>query len=543
MKNLLFILFFFPLLSYSQGFTNFELNPNGDVSLGDIVVVNDKLYFSAATIGSNQTGLWVTDGTTNQTMLFSQVFHGGNLFQYDLAALNGKLFFHGEPTPDDQVNGIELWTSDGTTAGTQLLVDINPGPESSQISKMVQLGNELFFAASDGTNGLELWKTDGTANGTMMVKDIQPGENSSSPTNFTIVGSTLFFQASDGLSGSELWKTDGSSEGTEMVLDIYPGALGSGIGNLTPFGTQLVFSGNNGTSGQELWITDGTATGTIQILDINPGNGASYPSYMTVLGDQFFFSADDGINGIELWISDGSNTGTQILKNINPGAEDAYPEGFASFNNKVYFAATDGSNGYEIWETDGTESGTIMLKDIFPGAEGSNPTDLVPYGANLYFTASSNGTDRHLYQCDGTASGTISIAPPSATNSNPMEGSGLSLSAIYHGDLYFTANFDSGGRELWRLSDSETVIEDTETNTHLHVFPNPTAGIAYLEIKEPVSHVEIEVFTLLGELVAYQIHYQGGIIPIQWEGAQGIYLLTVKADKKTFRTKIIKANK
>lgn len=540
MKQLLFILCLLPLGSFSQSFTEFALNPNGDISLGDFVEANGKLYFSAATLSNNQTGLWVTDGTLNQTKLFSQVFHGGNLFQYDLATLDGKLFFHAEPTPGDPVNGIELWTSDGTTAGTQLLMDINPGPAPSEISPMIEFNNELYFAANDGTHGLELWKTNGTASGTVMVKDIQPGEFGSLPTNFTVVDSLLFFRAFDEVNGYEIWKTDGTTTGTEMVIDLNPGAFGSGGVNLTAYGTKLLFSGSDGITGQELWITDGTAAGTVQIADVNPGSGNSFPSYMTVKEDQIYFSANDDVNGIELWVSDGTPAGTQLVKDINPGSEHSYPGSFLAFNDKVFFTATDGSNGYEVWVTDGTESGTSLLEDIFPGADGSNPTGLLQYGANLYFTASPNATDRQLYQSDGSANGTNIIAPADATNSNPMSGSLLSLSAIYQNDLYFTAHFTDNGRELWRLSDSGTAIEEADILQGMEVFPNPFTDVIYVEMESPVFEVEIEVLTLPGQVVYRQSHVGGRTIPVRWEGTPGVYLLHVMADGESITRKIVR---
>lgn len=539
-QYILFLFLLLPLWSFSQSFTEFAINPKGDVSLGDLVEADGKLYFSAATLSNNKTGLWVTDGTLNQTLLFSQVFHGGNLFQYDLATLNGKLYFHGEPTPNDPMNGIELWTSDGTAAGTQLLVDINPGPAPSEVSAMIEFGNELFFAANDGTHGLELWKTDGTANGTMMVKDIQPGGNGSLVTNFTVVGSTLFFRAFDDVNGYEIWKTDGTRAGTTLVIDLNPGNFGSGAVGLTAHGTKLLFSGSDGTTGQELWITDGTAAGTVQIVDVNPGSGHSFPSHITVKQGQIFFAANDGVNGNELWVSDGTPSGTQLVKDINPGAGQSYPASFVVFNGKVYFAATDGSNGYEVWVTDGTGPGTSMLADIFPGVDGSNPSDLLQYGPNLYFTANTNATDRQLYQSDGSASGTRIIAPPSATNNNPMTGSTFSLSAIYQGDLYFTANFNAEGRELWRLSDSGTAIEDADVSQRIKVFPNPSADVIYVEMEASVSQVEISVLTLLGQVVSRQIHIGGGTIPVRWEGIPGMYLLRVQADGETSSRKIMR---
>ncbi|MDP5171499.1 MAG: T9SS type A sorting domain-containing protein [Bacteroidia bacterium] len=540
MKQLIFLLFLLPLGGFSQSFTEFALNPNGDVSFGDFVEANGKLYFSAATLSNNKTGLWVTDGTLNQTMLFSQVFHGGNLFQYDMATLNGKLIFHAEPTPNDPVNGTELWTSDGTTAGTQLLVDINPGPEPSLISAMIQLGDELFFSADDGTHGEELWKTDGTVAGTMMVKDIQPGENGSLPTNFTVVGSTLYFRAIDEVNGFEIWKTDGTSAGTELVIDLNPGNFGSGGVNLTAFGTQLLFAGSDGTTGQELWITDGTAAGTVQVADVNPGGGNSFPSDITVNQGQIYFSANDGVNGVELWVSDGTATGTQLVKDLNPGAAHAYPAELLAFHDKVYFAATDGINGYEIWMTDGTEAGTTLLLDVFTGADGSNPSDLLQYGTNLYFTASTNASDRQLYQSDGSPAGTQIIAPASATNSNPMIGSVFSLSALYQGDLYFSASFTAEGRELWRLSDSGTAIEEAAIFQGMKIFPNPGADLIYVEMAASATQVEIEVLTLLGQVLSQQSHVGGGAIPVQWQGSPGLYLLRVQADGETTTRKIVR---
>ncbi len=38
-----------------------------------------------------------------------------------------------------------------------------------------QIGNITYFNADDGINGRELWRTDGTPAGTQLVKDINPG--------------------------------------------------------------------------------------------------------------------------------------------------------------------------------------------------------------------------------------------------------------------------------------------------------------------------------------------------------------------------------
>jgi len=80
----------------------------------------------------------------------------------------------------------------------------------------------MFLPADDGMNGFELWVTDGTPDGTVLLLDINPGSESSWPQNFAVVGDRLFFDADDGTHDRELWVTDGTPEGTVLVKDICP---------------------------------------------------------------------------------------------------------------------------------------------------------------------------------------------------------------------------------------------------------------------------------------------------------------------------------
>ena len=47
----------------------------------------------------------------------------------------------------DVGNGSELWVTDGTSAGTTLLQDLEPGPRSSLPRTPVLAGCRLFFVA------------------------------------------------------------------------------------------------------------------------------------------------------------------------------------------------------------------------------------------------------------------------------------------------------------------------------------------------------------------------------------------------------------
>ncbi len=99
------------------------------------------------------------------------------------------LFIHGEPS-----TGLELWTSDGTPAGTRLVRDIYPGTASSNITELTAWNGKVYFVASDGPSNSELWVSDGTEAGTTMVRDIRPS-GSSLPITLTPTSSGLFFFA------------------------------------------------------------------------------------------------------------------------------------------------------------------------------------------------------------------------------------------------------------------------------------------------------------------------------------------------------------
>lgn len=84
--------------------------------------------------------------------------------------------------------GTELYVTDGTAAGTNLVKDIFTGAGNGVFGGFVALGGRALFSATDGTNGFEPWVTDGTATGTLQLRDIAAGVGSSSPFGFFDLG-------------------------------------------------------------------------------------------------------------------------------------------------------------------------------------------------------------------------------------------------------------------------------------------------------------------------------------------------------------------
>lgn len=120
-------------------------------------------------------------------------------------AVAGDTLFY---TAITESSGSELWKTDGTTAGTTRVKDINPGPGGSQPIHMLAVGNAVYFAASDGVHGFELWRSDGTEAGTFMVDDIEPGGRGSFPSTLEVIGRKLYFVAERIEVGRELHVID-----------------------------------------------------------------------------------------------------------------------------------------------------------------------------------------------------------------------------------------------------------------------------------------------------------------------------------------------
>ena len=130
-----------------------------------------------------------------------------------------------------------------------LVKDINPGINregsyaslnSSSPSNLTQFNGKLYFSADDGKNGRELWVSDGTAEGTNLVKDIYPGNpnyqnsgymDSSIPTHFIKFDNKLYFSARDSQNDSELWVTDGTTQGTKLLAEIGSNIVGNPQGS------------------------------------------------------------------------------------------------------------------------------------------------------------------------------------------------------------------------------------------------------------------------------------------------------------------------
>lgn len=376
------------------------------------VTFRGRVYFAASTPGQGSE-LWVTDGTPAGTRMVVDIQPDGDDGDpSNLVVFRDRIYFTATgPGPAGSSTGVEWWSTDGTAAGTRLLADIYAGPGSSLPAEPTVVGDRLYFAASHPTLGRELWQTDGTTAGTMVAVNLQSGQGSGAPYDLTSLGDRLVFTASEFANVRKPWST---LPGTNSVtrLDYLPATQDLNPGGYTRLGTKAFFTAFLPALGHELWVTSGTATDARVVKDIYPDQGSGAPGDLTVLGDRLLFAARGVATGRELWTSDGTTAGTRLVADIAPGTDvGSAPWGLTAHGDQVLFAART-TAGSELWATRGTLESTRQVADSFPGPEDHIKYALTPLvgvaGRLLYEGTDQRGTEPWV--TDGSAAGTRVIA-------------------------------------------------------------------------------------------------------------------------------------
>lgn len=446
----------------------------------------------------------------------------GNFYEFQ-----SKIYFSASNTG----NNNELYTTDGSEAGTVLFKEINSSNTVGGSPKdFIALGSNLLFTASETTNNPELFVSDGTEIGTVLLKEIQIGQFGSAPSQKTLYNGQVYFSASNGgggtNSGFEVWLTDGSNAGTNLFLDISSGNGSSYPESFTEHNGLLFFHAQNATNGRELWVTDGTISGTQMVSDINPGsaNGLIPETNFFAIQDKLYFEANDGMNGRELWAYDSNTNNVQLIADINPTG-DSQPSGFAELNGNLFFSANDGVNGWELFKLD-TTTNQVTLIDINPTSSSFANIGAV-INNRIYFVADDGVSGRELWVTDGTIAGTQMIA-----DLNPGSGSSFPDYLIdFNGELIFSTTAG-----IYKFNDSILGINTLESNYTISVYPNPSDSLIKLKGAETID--ALEIFDLTGKLVQ-----QYNILQDSYDISDlkvGIYFVKIKVNKATQTIKLIK---
>lgn len=360
-------------------------------------VFQGKLYFVAG-YSSQDKALWKSDGTAAGTEIVLQPFTDN--ITGSLVATNDYFYF---------TISSKLTKSDGTAAGTSTITKNSIPVQPSTSSNYVWSNNKLFF--TDVTNK-ELWVTDGTDAGTQLVKLIVTGNSNSYGINkMTNVNGIVYFFAADGQYGNtnkgfELWRSDGTDAGTYMVKDINPGmgsSLLTGLDNtvMVAYAGLVYFNATDGTH-EGLWKSDGTDAGTVLVKE-----GITLTPKHVITNNKFFFRGSDR----HLWITDGTNAGTMLLDSAE--ISNLVSENMVGYNGIVYYPAADTDqqlNEDELWQSDGTPAGTFIVENIGSYTTAGDPHDLTIVDDYLYFGVRKDFALRRLKMGTGSSTGISDIS-------------------------------------------------------------------------------------------------------------------------------------
>lgn len=150
---------------------------------------------------------------------------------------DGKVYFRGH----DETLGEELCVSDLTEAGTNTVFDINKNPTTAGTDNgfpdiFCEFDGMLFMKGQTGGNatstdpvnyGLELFYSDGTSPGTKMQSDLNPGVGHNAAWEGTVISGSMYFRAQNAVpAGSQTWelfRIDSKDEFPVKVMDLAEG--------------------------------------------------------------------------------------------------------------------------------------------------------------------------------------------------------------------------------------------------------------------------------------------------------------------------------
>lgn len=350
-----------------EGSLNLNVNMSNLSYLGEI---DDKMLFLY-----DRREIWVTDGTllgTKQLLynpnFIPNQFRGFTQFQ------NKIWFFF-----DDELNGLELWYTDGTPEGTFMAFESLPNEETifKSPSELVNNSQTIFFVNRDENNINNLWISDGTLAGTSILKATNSTNFGAAPSELIIYNNQLLFNADN-----SFWISDGTTLGTRIIKEEFsfrPELTTSAIEG------DYIFNGNQG-----LWLTDGTTEGTRLIINLDARK-------ITQFNNSVVFTTPYSNNLDQPWISDGTEEGTFILKQLN-ATYTAFVDDYTQVGNFIFFSADEERRHNTIWYSDGTKEGTLQTPYSYQ--EMNYPEFLTLYNNKLYFLSRGRIFGEELYYLD-----------------------------------------------------------------------------------------------------------------------------------------------
>lgn len=205
--------------------------------------------------------LLVSDGTPAGTHLLppppGTLPRQGASFR-SVRPIGGRVYFD----LDDGVHGSEPWVSDGTLGGTRMIRDYCPGPCDGALFRVAE---PYFDEVLLPIEGDQPWVYDPSSGDLRRLDAFCTGEcEVTVSSDLEEIGDRVYFRASDPARGSELWTSDGTVAGTVPLSDftvespfLYQPLIGLTASTPAAATPRNLFFGARETGlGHELWTID-----------------------------------------------------------------------------------------------------------------------------------------------------------------------------------------------------------------------------------------------------------------------------------------------
>lgn len=385
----------------------------GDAALTALTVFQDRLYFGVGR-APGAMELWRSDGTAAGSELVVADL-GGPLVAVRAAGAVLYLVVDG-----GALDARTLWRSDGTTAGTVPLASIGATVDPPALALA---GGYLFFVADSG-GGVErsVWRTDGTLAGTIPLSYVY---RRGKPTLAAVEGQVYFIgerETDPGVYELSIWRTDGTLPGTQRAFDAppYPQALAASTGYLYVQGDRFgaLWASRHGTEAltpladarpETLEVSDDAAYYHAQATVVRHDAATGQRTDIYPLTSAFKTRFYPASNGLFVHVLDGT---VAQLHLVSAGGSvlvrDDFPMGEARvFDGRLVMAGCSAEHGCEPWQSDGSSAGTHEIADFFYGTTDSNPREFVQVGEGpVLFAASTRLEGLEPWWTDGTRGGT-----------------------------------------------------------------------------------------------------------------------------------------
>lgn len=386
---------------------------------GGMVTSGDNIFFFTQ-VGLNLVLYGVSNGPAVALATMPIEF----VFYHTLIPLpNGRVLFAGH----NEASGWEPWVSDGTLAGTQMVKDIKAGSTTSLGSPFplfqgFDFGGKAYFLATDGSNGMQLWSSDGTSAGTSQFAVINdPGETGAISLFWSKNDTRFVVNSEAGVLASNGTITELIHPGNTVEVKI-PGL------NYTasPAGWMYFLASE---SPWRLYRTKGTVATTEAVLNASVPQ-QTYPYLAEIGGMLYAFGTVSG-GSVELRRLDPVTKTATSVKVFSPitnssGSNNNF-YGFRVLGAHIYFFGIEGDSHRQYWRSDGTTSGTQMISNFQPtpvnGGPNPSSANMIPFAGQFVFTANSEAVGVELF----AAQGVVGIEENEATISSInawMDGSG-----------------------------------------------------------------------------------------------------------------------